>query len=157
LRQRRFRDLKTEDFVIAEDGRVLVRRCYPIRWINERPTPFPTLYWLADEDLVKRISHVEREGWIKRFEARIAADPELTDAYRGDHASYIEERWALLSEQDRAHAEALGLRERGIGGLLDFGKIKCLHLQYAHHLARSNTVGRLMEAEQLIERPASPR
>lgn len=157
MRQRRFRDLKTEDFVLAEDGRVLVRRCYPIRWINERPTPFPTLYWLADEDLVKRISHVERAGWIKRFEARIADDPELSEAYRLDHESYIEERWALLSEEDRVHAEALGLRERGIGGLLDFGKIKCLHLQYAHHLARSNTVGRLMEAEQLINRPASRR
>ncbi|MHC4938361.1 MAG: DUF501 domain-containing protein [Planctomycetota bacterium] len=153
MRQRRFRDLKTEDLVAADDGRVLVRRCYPIRWIDERPTPFPTLYWLADEDLVKRISHVEREGWIKRFEARIAADPELAGAYRSDHESYIEDRWALLTEEDRPHAERLGLRERGIGGLLDFGKIKCLHLQYAHHLARSNTVGELMEAEGLIERP----
>ena len=150
MRQRRFRDLKTDDFVMADDGRVMVRRCYPIRWINDRPTPFPTLYWLADEDLVKRISHIERQGWIKRFEARIADDPELTNAFRADHRSYIEERWAMLTDEDQKHAEGLGLRERGIGGLLDFGKVKCLHLHYAHHLARSNTVGRLMEEQELL-------
>ena len=150
MRQRRFRDLKTEDFVFADDGRVLVRRCYPIRWIEGRPTPFPTLYWLADEELVKQVSRIEREGWIKRFEARIAADPELADALRRDHDAYIEERWALLTDEDETHAEGLGLKERGIGGLLDRGKVKCLHLHYAHHLARSNTVGRLMEAEGLV-------
>jgi hypothetical protein len=150
MRQRRFRDLKTEDFVVAGDGRVLVRRCYPIRWIGERPTPFPTLYWLADEELIKRISHVEREGWIKRFEARIAADTELADAFRRDHETYIEERWSILEEKDKPDAERLGLRERGIGGLRDFGKIKCLHLHYAHHLAASNTVGMLMEREGLV-------
>ena len=150
MRQRRFRDLKTEDFVVAEDGRVLVRRCYPIRWINDRPTPFPTLYWLADEELVKQISRVERDGWIKRFEARIADDPDLAAAFRRDHESYIEERWALLTDEDKEHAAGLGLRERGIGGLLDRGKVKCLHLHYAHHLARSNTVGLLMVEEALV-------
>ena len=156
MRQRRFRDLRTEDFIVAGDGRVLVRRCYPIRWIGERPTPFPTLYWLADEELIKGISHVERDGWIKRFEARIAADPELAEAFRLDHRAYIEERWTLLEEADRPHAERLGLRERGIGGLRDFGKVKCLHLHYAHHLAASNTVGMLMEREGLVPpRPGS--
>ena len=150
MRQRRFRDLRTEDFVVADDGRVLVRRCYPIRWIAKRPTPFPTLYWLADEELIKRISHVEREGWIKRLEARIAADPELAAAYRDDHEAYIEDRWALLEEGDREHAERLGLREVGIGGLRDFGKVKCLHLQWAHFLARGNTVGRWMRGEGLV-------
>ena len=100
MRQRRFRDLRTEDLVRGGDGRVLVRRCYPIRWIEERPTPFPTLYWLADEELVKRISHVERDGWIKRFEASIAGDPELAGAFRRDHERYIEQRWALLETAD---------------------------------------------------------
>jgi len=155
VRQRRFRDLETEDFVVADDGRVLVRRCYPIRWIGDRPTPFPTLYWLADEDLVKRISHVEREGWIKRFEAQIAADPELAASFRADHERYIEQRWAMLREEDREHAEKLGLKERGIGGLANFGKIKCLHLQYAHHLADRNTVGRLMDLLHLVDAPNS--
>ena len=106
MRQRRFRDLRIEDFVVADDGRVLVRRCYPIRWIEDRPTPFPTLYWLADEELVKLISHVERDAWIKRFEARIAADAELAAAYRRDHESYIEERWALSGEHYQRTARA---------------------------------------------------
>ncbi|MEM8884826.1 MAG: DUF501 domain-containing protein [Planctomycetota bacterium] len=156
-RQRKFRDLRTEDFIVAEDGEVLVRRCYPVRMHGDRPTPFPTLYWLAGEALVKHISHVEREGWIKRLEAEIAADPELTAAFRADHARYIEQRWALLDEEDRALVRRFDmeadLRERGIGGLLDFGKIKCLHLQYAHHLADANTVGRLLEERGLLTRP----
>jgi len=150
MRQRRFSDLRTEDLVVADDGRVLVRRCYPIRRIEGRPTPFPTLYWLADEEMIKRISHVEREGWIKRIEARIAADPELAAAYRRDHEAYIEDRWAALEEADRGDAERLGLREVGIGGLRDFAKVKCLHLQWAHFLARRNTVGRLMREAGLV-------
>ena len=154
-RQRRFRDLKTDDYVIAKDGRVLVRRCHPIRVINDRPTPFPTLYWLADIEMIKLISHVEREGWIKRFEARIAEDAALLETMHADHERYIEHRWALLDKLERAAAKRyeLGLRDRGIGGLQQFGKIKCLHLHYAHHLADSNTVGQLMEDEGLITRP----
>lgn len=155
-RQRRFRDLRTEDFVVAEDGEVLVRRCYPIRMHGDRPTPFPTLYWLASESLVKRISHVEREGWIKRLEAEIAADAALAEAFRADHRRYIEQRWKLLEEEDRELVRQFrmepDLLKRGIGGLLDFGKIKCLHLHYAHHLADENTVGRLLEERGLVER-----
>lgn len=153
MRQRRFRDLKTDDFVVTRDGEVLVRRCYPIRFINDRPTPFPTLYWLAEIELIKHISHVERDGWIKRFEARIAEDPELTARMRDDHQRYIAQRWELLEEADREAAERLELKVRGIGGLLDHGKIKCLHLHYAHHLADRNTVGELLEQEGLVERP----
>ncbi|HIC96436.1 TPA: DUF501 domain-containing protein, partial [Candidatus Bipolaricaulota bacterium] len=32
-----------------------------------------------------------------------------------------------------------------IGGLADWDKVKCLHLHYAHHLARGNIVGRWVE------------
>ena len=37
--------------------------------------------------------------------------------------------------------------------MIDRAQVKCLHLHYAHHLARGNTVGRWMEEEGLIEGP----
>jgi len=157
VRQRRFKDLRTEDFVVAEDGTVLVHRCYPIRMVEERPEPFPTLFWLADEAMVKHISHAERDGWIRRFQQRLREDDEALAAHAREHESYIQERWELLSDDDRERVREAGLEEdflkRGIGGMFDFAKVKCLHLQYAHHLARFNTVGQWMEDEGLVVRP----
>ena len=158
MRQRRLKDLQTEDFVVAKDGRVLVHRCYPLRIVEGRPTPFPTLFWLANEEMVKHISHAERDGWIRRFQERLRADPEALERHAAEHAAYIEERWSLLTDEHRALVRESGLeadfRERGIGGMLDRAQIKCLHLQYAHHLARFNTIGQWMEDEGLVVRPA---
>ena len=157
MRQRRFKDLRTEDFVVAEDGTVLVHRCYPIRIVEGRPEPFPTLFWLADEALVKHISHAERDGWIRRFQERLQEDDEARAAHAREHEAYIRERWELLTEEDRALVREAGLEDdflkRGIGGMFDFAKVKCLHLQYAHHLARFNTIGQWMEDEGLVVRP----
>jgi len=157
VRQRRLKDLKTEDFVVAKDGRVLVHRCYPLRIVEGRPTPFPTLFWLADEAMVKHISHAERDGWIRRFQARLAEDPNARAKHAEEHEKYIRERWGLLTDDDRTLIREAGLEaeftERGIGGMVDRAKIKCLHLQYAHHLARFNTIGQWMEDEGLVERP----
>ena len=157
MRQRRLKDLRTEDFVVAEDGTVLVHRCYPLRMVEGRPEPFPTLFWLADEGMVKHISHAERDGWIRRFQDRLADDGDARAAHTAEHEAYIRERWELLTEADQALIREAGLEDdflkRGIGGMFDFGKVKCLHLQYAHHLARFNTVGQWMEDEGLVERP----
>jgi len=157
-RQRRLKDLRTEDFVVAKDGRVLVHRCYPLRMVDGRPTPFPTLFWLADEAMVKHISHAERDGWIRRFQERVREDDVARAAHAEEHAAYIRERWELLTDADREIIRGAGMEDeflkRGIGGMLDRAKIKCLHLQYAHHLARFNTIGQWMEDEGLVERPA---
>ena len=157
MRQRRLKDLRTEDFVVAKDGRVLVHRCYPLRIVDGRPAPFPTLFWLADEAMVVAISHVERDGWIRKFQARLAEDDEAAAALAAEHERYIEERWSLLSDEHRTLIREAGLeaeyRQRGIGGMIDRKQVKCLHLHYAHHLARGNTVGRWMEEAGLVERP----
>ena len=125
--------------------------------VEERPEPFPTLFWLADEAMVKHISHAERDGWIRRFQERLATDDDARAAHVKEHEAYIRERWELLTDEDRSLVGAAGLEEdflkRGIGGMFDFGKVKCLHLQYAHHLARFNTVGQWMEDEGLVVRP----
>jgi len=37
------------------------------------------------------------------------------------------------------------LQQRGIGGIADFGRIRCLHTWYAAHLVVPNTVGLLLD------------
>jgi hypothetical protein len=35
----------------------------------------------------------------------------------------------------------------GIGGINSWDKVRCLHMQYAHHLAGDNLVGQRLDAE----------
>ncbi len=119
--------------------------------------PFPTLYWLVDPQLNLRIDRAEASGLIARLQARVDAEPDLRVAMAADHAAYIARRMALASAQERARIEALGytqvLAEKGIGGIGDFTRIRCLHTWYAAHLVMPNTIGRLLEAHWSQEGP----
>ena len=58
--------------------------------------------------------------------------------------------------------EASGLwdafQRRVIGGIVDRATVKCLHLHFAHHLARGSTIGAWIEREAVIAPcPAAPR
>ncbi len=116
---------------------------------------FPTLFWLTCPALVEGLSQIEGQGCIKELEKRVAEDEELRHGYYQDHRTYIAERWSALSELDRARIEkgelAEALRKRGIGGIADWDRVKCLHLHYAHHLARGSAIGRWLERRFLIE------
>jgi hypothetical protein len=117
--------------------------------------PFPTLFWLTCPALVEQLSRLEQQGYIKALEQALAEDERLRREYYEDHRRYIAERWAALSPEDRALAERLGLAEglraRGIGGLADWDRVKCLHLHYAHHLARGSAIGRWLEERFSLE------
>lgn len=137
-------------------GHPQVIRVYPL--IDEKP--FPTLFWLTCPSLIGQIARLEHQGWIERLEQLIERDPELRARYLRDHRAYIEERWRELSPEDREWVIERGLapvfRERGIGGLRDRTKVKCLHLHYAHHQARGeNVIGEwLVEHFEIVECPA---
>ena len=114
--------------------------------------PFPTLYWLVDPDLNKRISDIERKGGVRETEQAIASDTALEVAHRADNVFYAMARWAVLNEKEKQAAQALGMQDTlehaGIGGVANHNTIKCLHAQYAFHLARrekGTTVGKLMQ------------
>jgi hypothetical protein len=111
--------------------------------------PFPTLFWLVDADLCYRIDQVEAGGLIAQLQARIDADPELQASMRCDHGKYIALRDSLISDADRKRIEELGytdvLARKGIGGIADFTRIRCLHTWYAAHLVEPNTVGTLLD------------
>lgn len=113
--------------------------------------PFPTLYWLSSKELCKAIGQIEGKGWVKEIEERLASDEALRLAYLENQKSYIAKRWELMLPEDKARIEELGFTEMferyGIGGISRWDKVRCLHMQYAHHLAQGNVIGALMDDE----------
>jgi uncharacterized protein len=89
----------------------------------EDGTPFPTLYYLTCPRLCSAIGTLEAGGTMREMTERLATDPELADAYRRAHESYLAERDAI---------EPLG-HSVSAGGMPD--RVKCLHVHVAHALA----------------------
>ena len=110
--------------------------------------PFPTLFWLSCPYLVREVDRLEADGWIGRLERRMAEDEELRAGMARAHERYIERRSALLSNGERRTIESRGqaasLLEKGIGGIADRRRLKCLHLHVAHDLADENPIGRIV-------------
>jgi uncharacterized protein len=104
--------------------------------------PFPTLYWLTCPFLVKEVSRLEAEGWIKRLEVRLRESTDLRYAMEQAHDRYETERNALLASEEPS--TWVGLSGRGIGGISDRRFLKCLHLHVAHALAGENPIGAMV-------------
>ena len=111
--------------------------------------PFPTLFWLIDPGLCYRIDQLEARGLIAQFQQRIDADPELRRRLREDHLAHIALRDSFMSPVVRQRLQALkfgeALAERGIGGIANFTRIRCLHTWYGAHLVVPNTVGLMLD------------
>jgi len=107
--------------------------------------PFPTLYWLTCPFLSREIGRLEADGHVKTLEALLQMDPALRSAMHEAHRRTCGLRDQLLSSQDRAKLSSdgkmLGLAGRGIGGISDWDRLKCLHLHAAHALADENPIG----------------
>jgi hypothetical protein len=101
------------------EGRPTVIRNAPFL---EDGTPMPTLYWLIDPDLVRRIGTLESLGGVRRAEAELDAGS-IADAHR----RYAAERDAAIPP---GH---VGPRPSGgVGGTAR--GVKCLHTHYAWFL-----------------------
>jgi len=111
--------------------------------------PFPTLYWLVGAELCLRIDRLEAAGWIARLQDRVDASKTLQQAMHSDHARHREERLRFLSDAERQLLSEKGMQaaldERGIGGISEPTRIRCLHTWYAAHLVTPNTIGRLVD------------
>lgn len=112
--------------------------------------PFPTLFWLIDKRINYAIDQVEAGGLIAKFQQQVDGDQQLQLQLRADHQKYIALRLSYMSPSQRESIEQRGfssaLEERGIGGIADFQRIRCLHTYYAAHLVCPNVVGRLLDA-----------
>jgi len=89
----------------------------------EDGTPFPTLYYLSCARLCSMVSRLESGGRMTEMTRRLSVDPELAEAYRRAHQSYLVDRDAL---------EPLGT-EVSAGGMPN--RVKCLHAHVGHALA----------------------
>jgi hypothetical protein len=112
--------------------------------------PFPTLYWLSSKDLYQAIAEIETGGEVKRIEQQIGLDDELRAAHLADQQRYVDLRWKMMADNDRQRIDELGFTELfnsyGIGGIRHWDKVRCLHMQYAYHLAVGGTaVGQLLD------------
>ncbi len=121
---------------------------------------FPNLFWLTCPFLVAEVARLESAGGVQRYEARLLADPNLARAYASAHDAYRRERSALLSPEDREFLQQVGALDRletGIAGLGNPRRVKCLHAQLAHFLARGeNPIGEAV-ARELLRLFCSPR
>lgn len=115
--------------------------------------PFPTMFWLVDKALSYQIDQLEAGGLIATLQAEIDASEDLQAAMVADHHEFIQLRDANMTQEikarlvERSYYEAL--QKRGIGGIANFVRIRCLHTYYASHLVRANTIGRWLDKEYL--------
>ena len=111
--------------------------------------PFPTLYWLVGAELCLQIDRLEAAGWIARLQDRVDASTTLQQAMHDDHARHREARSRFLSDAERQLLSEKGMQaaldERGIGGISEPTRIRCLHTWYAAHLVTPNTIGQLVD------------
>ncbi|MCY4045948.1 MAG: DUF501 domain-containing protein [Cellvibrionales bacterium] len=107
--------------------------------------PFPTLYWLTSKTLYKAIAGLETAGLVKELEQKIVDDASFKQAYLEDQARYIHSRTDSMLPEDKQSLIKMGLFEKfqqqGIGGLANLEQIRCLHMQYAFHLAEGSVIG----------------
>ena len=129
----------------------------PVVRDGDRWDVFPTVYWLTCPLLVAAIGRLEAQGWIGRYEKRLAEDPAfaqaLADAHAGasaDRLGRIPPEWRETLERDHPRLWQ-ALAETGVGGIRSRTGVKCLHTHYADHVGRGdNPIGRAVE-EQLRE------
>jgi len=112
--------------------------------------PFPTLFWLLDPHLCLRIDREEAGGTIAALQREFDSSSRLRARAERDHRAHIALRLSYLSDEEQALLEERGqwaaISERGIGGIADFSRVRCLHTWYAAHLVESNIVGELLDA-----------
>jgi hypothetical protein len=96
-------------------------------------TPFPTTYYLTCPRATGAISTLESQGLMREMTDRLAADPELADAYARAHEDYLTRRAALGDVPEIAGTSAGGMPLR----------VKCLHVLVGHALAAGTGVNPL--------------
>ena len=129
----------------AGDGSPMVIRVASL--VDDRP--FPTLFWLVDPALNYRMDQVEAGGLIKHFQHRVDGESGLQEQMYADHQAHIALRNSYITYADRLRLEQLGCSEvfdnRGIGGIADYQRIRCLHTWYAAHLIVPNIIGTMLD------------
>jgi hypothetical protein len=117
--------------------------------------PFPTMFWLVDKTLNYKIDQLEAGGLIAKMQAEIDTNEDLQASMIADHQQFIRLRGANMSPDIKARLVEQNyyddLQKRGIGGIANFIRIRCLHTYYASHRVVPNTIGQWLDKEHLID------
>ena len=107
-------------------------------------SPFPTTYYLTHPAAVKGCSTLEAEHLMEEFNARLAADEALADAYAAAHEDYLARRAELGRPEEIEGVSAGGMPTR----------VKCLHALVGHALSAGRGVNPIWDLtlSVLIER-----
>lgn len=133
-----------------EAGQPAVVVCHPLQQRGQRLVPFPTTFWLVQPELDRQLACLERQGVIAQLQQCVDEDEQLQQAMHDDAKRYAAYRWQLLDDAQRDQASRAGyadvLRDTGVGGSNNPLAVKCLHAQYAFHLAEGSALGKLIDA-----------
>ncbi len=130
------------------DGIALIRYCCEGSGLVVEP--FPTIYWMVHPVLRKAVSVLEdKHNGVRVLEERlrgieIASAREFHDKCRNDRIGMLtDEHKERLGRDHPKWLEALS--EKGVAGIDDPRKVKCLHTHLAHYLSpggEANLIGR---------------
>ena len=115
-----------------------------------RNKPFPSLYWLSHQKLSHEISHLEAQGLIKKLEQDIIPNDEtFASQLKAANEEYAKKRYQELTKienwENLPPSYIESIKSKGVGGLGDFSRVRCLHMHYAHHLVATNPVGQYLD------------
>ena len=117
--------------------------------------PFPTLFWLVNPQLNLAIDKLEAAGLIAQFQQKLNVEQSYQLRLANAHQTHIQLRLELMTGDDRRRIRQLGFeqvfKERGIGGIKNFNRIRCLHTYYAAHLVSPNLIGEWLDARWRVE------
>lgn len=112
--------------------------------------PFPTLFWLVHPEICYWLDGLEAKGVISELQAEVDRSEGFKAAMVDYHHWYIKERWASAEDELVDRIKELGyepaLNKKGVGGLGDYARVRCLHTWYGAHLVRPNPVGEWLDA-----------
>ena len=105
-------------------------------------TPFPTTFWLTCPVLRSRVGRLEANQSMVGLNERLSREPDLAADYAAAHERYVAAR-------DRLGPAVPG--NPSAGGMP--GRVKCLHVHLAHHLATGDNVIGMWTASQVLPAP----
>ena len=158
-------DIKAVTRLLGREPRGL--RAIPIRAAGGEPVvlqvaslvddkPFPTLFWLVDPQLNLAIDRLEANGVIAQLQQKLDAEPAYQRQLADAHRAHIQLRSDLMTDDERCRVQQLGFEpvfeQRGIGGIKNFNRIRCLHTYYAAHLVSPNLIGEWLDGEWQLEK-----
>lgn len=111
--------------------------------------PFPTLFWLIDPELNLTIDRLEAQGVIAALQMQVDDSPVLREGMLRDHEKHSVLRALAMTQEEREFLEVSGMitafTQRGIGGIKDPDRVRCLHTWYAAHCVEPNVIGALVD------------